>query len=107
MKRHRAPHGVAPVDVPYVFGSDPGPREVAAYQAMARDWVWMWSPWRRAWTAIARFGPRPLILDNPNPHALLARCRAAEMSSARHPPPRRHDLGASLLHGHGAVIGPV
>lgn len=79
---HRATHGVAPIDPPYVSAPAPGPGEVAAYQQMARDWLVMWSPWRRVWTAMALFGSEPIIIDHPNPWELLKHCHAAEMAAA-------------------------
>lgn len=82
MTRHRAGGAPPTPGRPARCLPDPWPTEVAQYQAMARDWLWMWSPWRRAWTAVARFGARPLILDDPNPHELLRQCRAAELAVA-------------------------
>ncbi len=64
-----------PRDVP-----DPAPRQIAAVQAAASDWLVMWSAWRRDWTAFARFGPVALVVDDPDPGRLLRRCRAAELT---------------------------
>lgn len=86
--RHRIGTPLPPPGPPRRRLPAPGPREVAGYQAMARGWLVMWSPWRRVWTAIAQFGPEPLIFDHPDPWELLDRCRAAELATARHPPAR-------------------
>jgi hypothetical protein len=79
---HRAPHGVAPAEPAYVRAIDPGPAELAGWQSMIPDWLLMWSPWRRAWTAMARFGAQPIIIDDRNIHHLLAQCQRAEMAAA-------------------------
>lgn len=76
----RAPRGRrAAVGRPPV---DPVPQEVAAVQGVLRDWAVMWSPWRRAFTAFARFGGEPLIIDEPDKMRFLQRCHAAELAAA-------------------------
>lgn len=81
MTRCRPPAAPSPPDGLYQRILDPVPAEIAAYQNAARDWLLLWSRWRRTWTAIARFGPEPLIIDHPDPIVLLQRCRVAELTA--------------------------
>jgi hypothetical protein len=86
--RHGAGAPLPPPGPPRRRGPDPHPQQVAYLQMQARGWLVMWSPWRRAWTAVAQFGPVPVILDHPNPEELLKRCRAAELSATQRWPAR-------------------
>lgn len=40
-------------------------------QASHRQWLVMWSTWRRTFTAFSCFAPDPLVVDQPTADALL------------------------------------
>ena len=61
---------------------DPSPQQLAALQSRCDGWSLMWSRWRRAYTAFARFGATPAIIDDADPARLLERCRRFETAVA-------------------------
>ncbi|GLY74393.1 hypothetical protein Airi01_026600 [Actinoallomurus iriomotensis] len=61
-------------------------------QATYRDWLVMWSPWHRTFTAFSCFTPEPLVVDEPTPEALISAMVRVEL----HHSPTRVDALSSF-----------
>jgi hypothetical protein len=55
---------------------------VASLQQTCPSWLVMWSRWRQTYTAFACFTAEPVIVDEAQEDAFLARLKAIEMASA-------------------------
>jgi hypothetical protein len=53
--------------------------EARRIQARHRNWLVMWSPWRRTFTAFSCFSPTPLMLDRKTSEALVSEMLRVEL----------------------------